>query len=179
MEERLEQRVSPLELFFDLVFVFAVTQVTGFLSADPTWTRLVEGLAILTVLWWAWASYAWLTNTAASYEGAVRVTLFAAMGAMLIVSLAVPGAFGDDGLIFGLAYLVVRLLHLVLYAVLARGDPELRAVVVRLAGPMLAGSLLLVVAGLLDGSARGAAWAAAIAVEVGGLLIRGVGGWRV
>src|SRR4051812_36840176 len=102
-----EQRVTPLELFFDLVFVFALTQVTGFVSADPSWTRLVEGLAILAVLWWAWESYAWLQNTAGSDEGAMRVVLLSAMGAMLIVSLAVPGAFGGDGLIFGIAYFAV------------------------------------------------------------------------
>jgi low temperature requirement protein LtrA len=86
-----EQRVTPLELFFDLVFVFAITQVTGFLSADPTWTRLLEGLAILAVLWWAWVAYAWLGNSAASDEGPMRVVLLAALGAMLITSLAVPG----------------------------------------------------------------------------------------
>src|SRR5690242_1008250 len=102
-----EQRVTPLELFFDLVFVFAITQATGFISGDPTWTRLVEGLAILALLWWAWSSYAWLGNTAASDEGAIRVVLLGAMGAMLIVSLAEPNAFGDDGLIFGIAYFVV------------------------------------------------------------------------
>ena len=62
--------MTPLELFFDLVFVFAITQVTGFIAADPTWTRLCEALAILAVLWWAWVSYAWLGNTAASDEGA-------------------------------------------------------------------------------------------------------------
>jgi low temperature requirement protein LtrA len=174
-----EQRVTALELFFDLVFVFAITQVTGFISADPTWTRLVEGLAIVVVLWWAWESYAWLTNTAASDEGLVRVTVFAVMGAMLIVSLAVPGAFGGDALLFAVAYAVVRVMHLALYAVLARDDPHLRAAIRRLAGPMLAGAALLIAAGLLDGTARGVAWAAAITVEVGGLLVRGVAGWRV
>ena len=112
-----EQRVTPLELFFDLVFVFALTQVTGFVSSDPTWTRLVEGMAILAALWWAWESYAWLQNTAASDEGAMRVVLLSAMGAMLIASLAVPRAFGDDGLIFGIAYFAVRALHIGAYVI--------------------------------------------------------------
>src|SRR2546423_3361459 len=144
-----EQEVTPLELFFDLVFVFAITQVSGFVSDDATWTHLAEGLAILAVLWWAWVSYAWLGNTAASDEGAIRVVLLAAMGAMLIVSLAVPGAFGEDGLIFGIAYLAVRLLHLGAYALLARGDPELSAVVGRLATSAVPVALLLVLAGAL------------------------------
>ena len=98
-----EQRVTALELFFDLVFVFAITQVTGFLYHDPTWTRLVEGLAILMVLWFAWTGYAWLGNTAGSDEGAMRVVLLAAMAPLLVASLAVPGAFGKDALVFGVS----------------------------------------------------------------------------
>jgi len=92
-----EQRVTPLELFFDLVVVFAITQVTGFLSRDPTWGGLLRGLLLLGALWWAWGAYAWLTNTLDPEEGAVRLAVFAAIGAMLVVSLAVPGAFGADG----------------------------------------------------------------------------------
>jgi low temperature requirement protein LtrA len=174
-----EQQVTPLELFFDLVFVFAITQVTGFVSADPTWTRLVEGLAILAVLWWAWVSYAWLGNTAASDEGAVRVVLLSAMAAMLICSLAVPHAFGRDGLVFGVAFFMVRVLHLGAYVVVSRGDPQLRRVVLRLATTMLPAALLLIVAGLLDGTAQALCWAAALTVDYGGLVVRGVEGWRV
>ncbi|HET6771009.1 MAG TPA: low temperature requirement protein A, partial [Actinomycetota bacterium] len=85
-----EQRVTPLELFFDLVVVFAITQVTGYLSGDPTWGGLFRGLLLLGALWWAWAAYAWLTNTLNPEEGAVRLVVFGAIGAMLIVSLAVP-----------------------------------------------------------------------------------------
>src|SRR5581483_4593384 len=105
-----EQRVTALELFFDLVFVFAITQVTGYVSAAPSWTRLVEGLAILAVLWFGWSGYAWLGNTANTDEGLVRVILLTAMGAMLIASLAVPHAFGRYGLLFGGSYLALRCL---------------------------------------------------------------------
>jgi low temperature requirement protein LtrA len=174
-----EQEVTPLELFFDLVFVFAITQVSGYVSDDATWTHLAEGLAILAVLWWAWVSYAWLGNTAASDEGAIRVVLLAAMGAMLIVSLAVPGAFGDDGLIFGVAYLAVRLLHLGAYTILARDDAELRGLVGRLASSAVPGAVLLVVAGALDGTPRAICWIAALAVDYGGLAAQGIEGWRV
>jgi len=85
-----EQRVTPLELFFDLVFVFAITQVTGFISRDPTWGGLPRGLLVLGALWWAWAAYAWLTNTLKPGEGAVRLAVFGSIAAMLIVSLADP-----------------------------------------------------------------------------------------
>jgi low temperature requirement protein LtrA len=174
-----EQQVTPLELFFDLVFVFAITQVTGFVSADATWTRLIEGLAILAVLWFAWEAYVWLANSAASDEGAVRVVLLFAMGALLILSLAVPRAFGDDGLVFGVAYFVVRAAHICAYLIVARGDEQLRGVVLRLATTVLPGAALLVVAGALDGTAQALCWIGALAIDYGGLMVRGVEGWRV
>ncbi len=92
-----EQRVTPLELFFDLVFVFAITQVTSFLSRNPTWGGLLRASLLLGMLWWLWSAYAWLTNTLDPEEGAVRLAMFAAVAAMLIVSLAAPRVFGDDG----------------------------------------------------------------------------------
>jgi low temperature requirement protein LtrA len=174
-----EQEVTPLELFFDLVFVFAITQVSSFVSDDATWTHLLEGVAILAVLWWAWVSYAWLGNTAGSDDGAVRVVLLSAMGAMLIVSVAVPGAFTDHGLIFGVAYLTVRLLHLGAYALLARADPSLGGVVARLASTAIPGAALLVLGGALHGTPRAICWIAALLVDYGGLAVRGVEGWRV
>jgi low temperature requirement protein LtrA len=174
-----EVEVKPLELFFDLVFVFAITQVTGFVSADASWTRLVEGLGMLAVLWFAWEAYVWLANTAASDEGAVRVVLLSAMGALLVVSLAVPGAFGDDAMIFGVAYFTVRALHVGAYTIVSRGDPQLREVVVRMATTMLPAAALLIAAGALDGTARALCWIAALAVDYGGLVARGTTGWRV
>jgi low temperature requirement protein LtrA len=175
-----EQRVTALELFFDLVFVFAITQVSGFIAADPTWTRMVEALAILAVLWWAWEGFAWLGNTAGSDDGPVRAVLLAAMGPLFVVSLAVPHAFGDDALVFGVAYLAVRALHLLGYVVLSREDPVLRGVVGRLASTALPAVGLLVLAGAVEGgAARAVCWIAALAIDFGGLALRGVAGWRV
>src|SRR4051794_32899190 len=107
-----EDRVTYLELFFDLVFVFAITQVTALMAKEPTWTGLAQGMLVLAALWFAWASYAWLTNTINPEEGAVRLAIFFTMAALLVVSLAVPKAFGDDGVVFGVAYLIVRAMHL-------------------------------------------------------------------
>jgi low temperature requirement protein LtrA len=176
-----EKRVTSLELFFDLVFVFAITQVTGFVSSDPTWTRFVEGLAVLAALWFAWSGYAWLGNTANADEGVVRVMLLAAMAAMLIASLAVPHAFGSDGLVFGIAYFAVRVLHIGTYAMVARArrDPELAGVVGRLASTVLPAAALLVLAGTLDGTPRAICWVAALAVDYGGIVVRGVEGWQI
>jgi low temperature requirement protein LtrA len=176
-----EKKVTSLELFFDLVFVFAITQVTGFVSSDPTWTRFVEGLAIMAALWFAWSGYAWLGNTADADEGVVRLTLLGAMAAMLITSLAVPHAFGSDGLIFGIAYFVVRLFHVGTYAIVARGrnDAQLGEVVARLGSTMLPAAALLIVAGALHGTPRALCWVAALLVDYGGLYVRGVEGWRI
>ena len=107
-----EERVKPLELFFDLVFVFGLTQVTTMLSADPTWGGLLRGILVLGAIWWAWAAYAWLTNTLNPEEGIVRIAMFGVMAAMLVAALAVPEAFDDHGVVFGVAYLEFRGLRL-------------------------------------------------------------------
>ena len=174
-----EQNVTALELFFDLVFVFAITQVTGFLYRDPSWLRLVEALAILMALWFAWSGYAWLGNTAGTDEGAIRVVLLAVMGALLVASLAVPHAFGKDALLFGVAYFVVRAMHILAYRVLARNDPRLGSVVARLARTMIPAAGLLVVAGALPGTARVLCWAGALLIDYGGLWLGGTENWRV
>src|SRR5947209_10866204 len=83
-----EERVTPLELFFDLVFVFAITQVTGLVSRNATWTGVAEGIIVLALLWWAWTAYAWLTGTVDPEDGVIRLAIFGAMGAILIASLA-------------------------------------------------------------------------------------------
>ena len=175
-----EQRVTPLELFFDLVFVFALTQVTTGLSDNPTWSGLGHALLILGVLWWAWAAYAWLTNTVDPGVGAVWGAMLIAMGAMFGVALAVPGAFGDDAVLFGVAYLLVRLLHLVLSIIVTGDDPDRRGAILRFAPTAILGPSLLVVAGFLEGDVRLAVWFVALAVDYLGPVVIGVGqGWRV
>jgi low temperature requirement protein LtrA len=174
-----EERVLPLELFFDLIFVFALTQVTGLVYDHPTWTGLLQGLLVLGVLWWSWTAYAWLTNTIDPEEGLVRIALFAAMGAMLIVSLAVPDAFGDDALLFACAYALVRAAHLALYAVVGWGDRDLEAAIAKLGVGSAVGVALLFVAAALDGWAQIAVWAIALSIDLAGAFVRGGRGWRL
>jgi low temperature requirement protein LtrA len=178
-DEHREQRVTALELFFDLVFVFAITQVTGFLADHLTWFGLLQGLFLLGALWWAWASYAWLTNTLNPEEGAVRIAMFGSMGAMLIVSLAVPYAFETTGVLFGVAYFIVRALHLVLYAIGGRDDPELESAILRLAPSAVLGGALLILAGFFQGSAQMAIWAVALGIDYLWIIVGGMHGWRV
>ena len=175
-----EHEVTPLELFFDLVFVFALTQVTTLLADDPTWGGVLRAMLVLAALWWAWATYAWLTSALDVDEGGVRLAMLASMGAMLVVALAVPGAFGDDAVLFGAAYLVVRLLHLGLSGIFARDDPARRGALLRFAPTATFGALLLVLAGFLDGNERIAVWMIALAIDYLGPVVIGVGrGWRV
>src|SRR5215211_5283565 len=143
-----ESRVSTLELFFDLVFVFAFTQVTGYLAHHLTWAGMLQGAALLAALWWAWVSYSWLTNAVSALEAIqARIVILSAMAAMLIASLAVPDTFGDDGVLFGLSYFVVRLLQVALYAIATSDEPRTRQAILRLAPGFLGGPALLVVVG--------------------------------
>jgi low temperature requirement protein LtrA len=175
-----EQRVTPLELFFDLVFVFALTQVTGFLTHHLTWVGVLQAAALLAALWAAWASYSWLTNAVPAEEVIpARLVIFSAMAAMFVASLAVPDAFGEYGVLFGVAYLVVHLLHQLLYALATGGDPDQRRAMLRLAPGLVVGPALLIVAGFFDGFAQGALWATALAVAYGVTYVRGVSGFQV
>src|SRR5436309_1390089 len=98
------ERVMPLELFFDLVFVLAITQCTALMSHEPTWAGLAKGMLVLGVLWWSWVGYAWLTSVVDPEEGAVRFAIFGAMAAVLVCALCVPRAFDNLGLLFACSY---------------------------------------------------------------------------
>jgi low temperature requirement protein LtrA len=175
-----DRRVTPLELFFDLVFVFALTQVTGFLADHLTWIGMLEGAALLVVLWWAWGAYSWLTNAVPAEEVIpARLVILTSMAAMLVASLAVPDAFGEYGVLFGLAYFVVRVLHVALFVLATGNTPESQQAMLRLAPGFLAAPVLLIVAGFADGLAQGALWAVALAIDLGVSFVRGVSGFRV
>ena len=122
--ERAEQRVTPLELFFDLVFVFAMTRVTALMAHDLSWATIGQGLLVLAALWWGWSAYAWLTNHVAGEDFRARLVVFVSVAAMVLVALAVPEAFGDHGLLFALGYLVMRMAHLGLYWVASGRRPR-------------------------------------------------------
>ena len=173
-----EQRVGPLELFFDLVFVFAITQVTQFIANDPSWEGLARGLMILAVVWWAWAAYAWLTNTLDTETDRVRLVMFVSMGAMFIASLSIPRAFNDDALLFAVAYFVVRAAHILLYG-FASNDTGVKQATKRLAPSTVVASALLVAASFLDGAPQGLLWLAAIAIDYAGPVLGGMEGWTL
>ena len=174
-----ESRVTPLELFFDLVFVLALTQCTALMADISTWTGLAKGLLVLGMLWWSWVGYAWLTSVVDPEEGAVRLVIFAAMAAFLVAALCVPDAFGASGLLFASAYGVVRVAHIFLFVLASRDDAGLRRSVLGLAGSTAIGVTLLIVASFTDGALQGALWALALLLDAGGPLLFGAEGWKL
>jgi low temperature requirement protein LtrA len=136
-------------------------------------------MLVLAAVWWAWTGYAHLTSAMDVDEGGIRLAMLASMGAMLGVALAVPRAFGGDAVLFGCAYLLVRLIHLVLSAIVARDDPEARGALLRFAPTAILGAALLVVAGFVEGD-NIALWMVALAIDYLGPGVVGIGhGWRV
>ena len=168
-----------MELFFDLVFVFAFTQVSLLLEETPTWIGLLQGTLILGALWWAWNGYAWLTNTLDPERGVVRLTMFLAAAAALVASLAVPNAFGETGLVFGVAFLILRLQSLTLLAISGRGDHDFfRAIMRTLPGSIIAPGCIIAAA-FVEGPAQLILWGLALAVFYGGALVGHMRGWQV
>jgi low temperature requirement protein LtrA len=174
-----EHRVTPRELFFDLVFVFAFTQVATLLAAHPTFAGMGRSVLVLAALWWAWSAYAWLTNVVdPEEEEVVGAALLVALIAMFIAALAVPGVFGDDSVLFGAAFLVVCVVHTALYAFVARGQADLLGAILRLSPWTLGGASLILVAGFTD-SLRTWLWVAGLAVVYVAAILTGASGWRV
>ena len=174
-----EHRVTPLELFFDLVFVFGFTQVTTLIADDPTWGGLGRGLLALAVLWWAWASYAWLTNTVDADAGMVIAVLLLATAAMFIAALAVPEAFDRHPYVFGVSFLLVLAMNVALFALAAKAQPDLLAAVLRATRWSIAGGVLILLAAFASPSVRPYVWLAALALGMGGPLFNGTQGFRV
>jgi low temperature requirement protein LtrA len=171
--------VSFLELFFDLVFVLAVTTVVAFMSERGGWSGIGEGLVVLGVLWWAWVGYAWLTSVVDPESGPSRLVLFAAMAALLVVSICVPDAFGDLALTLAVAYGVVRAAQIGLFVLASGDDPNLRKSVLGLAVSTAIGVGLLTAAAFTDGGVQITLWIVALALDMAGPFFFGADGWRL
>jgi low temperature requirement protein LtrA len=173
------ERVKPLELFFDLVFVLAITQCTTLMVDHPTWEGIAQGMLVLALLWWAWTAYAWLTSVVDPEEGSVRLALFAAMAALLIAALTVPNAFTDRALEFALAYGAVRAGHIALFVLASREDRQLRQSVSGLAVGTAAGVGLLIVGSFFDGTGQAVLWTLALVLDMAEPFFFGSEGWKL
>ena len=174
-----EHRVSTVELFFDLVFVFAFTQVTTLWLEQATWGGLGRGLLVICALWWAWASYAWLTNAADVEADSVLAMMLFAAGALFVAALAVPEAFGAQRFVFAVAFFTVLAGFVGLYALVGKREPDLLAAVLRISWPVVSGAALIVGAAFAPSDWRPAIWSLALVIGFFGPLLVGLEGWRV
>lgn len=184
-----QRGVSTLELFFDLVFVYGITQVTAYLAADHSGVGFVQGLLLLALLWWVWVGYAWLGTTVDVKDGGIRFAMFTAMAGILIVALGMPEWFHDsagglDGplsapVLVALAYVTVRIANLAIYWWVARGNRDLIAAVVRLGVAVAVAGVLVIVGAVLGGTAQVVLVAVAVILDFGGGLLGRGSGWVV
>jgi low temperature requirement protein LtrA len=171
------ERVTTLELFFDLVFVFTITQLTTVLHAEPTARGAVQVILMLGVIWWMYAGYVWMTNAVSAHTAARRLLLLGGMASFLVLAMAIPHAFAGSGLAFGLAYLVVVTIHAALFT-RATAASAARAIF-SLAAYNLFSAGLILLGGALGGDAQYALWTAGFLAEWLTPVIRGTRGFVV
>jgi low temperature requirement protein LtrA len=180
-----EAVVTPLELFFDLVFVFALTQVTAYLAAELSWHGVLRGVLIVMLLWWSWTGYAWIANVVSPDHPQIKLVMLISMAAMFLMALCIPEAFDDapgglsGPIVLAICYLLFRLMHLVLFWILSADDTALRQQVLRFAPSVLGGTVLLLVAAEFDGWGQTLLWIAALLVDYVGTALGGASGWRL
>jgi low temperature requirement protein LtrA len=181
-----DDTATTFELFFDLVYVFAMTQVTGYMLHAHDALGVLQGMILLALLWWTWCAYAWLGNQARADTGIVRAAMAVAMAALFVVALTIPEAWDDaEGglngpLVLVGAYLIVRCVHLSVYTLAARGDRGLRRQLAISWGPTLGGAVLLVAGVLVGGQLQTLLFAGALVVDWGGIYFTSRGGnWRI
>lgn len=174
--------VSQLELFFDLVFVFALTRVTDLLADNTSAANVFRSVLVLAVLWWSWVGYSWLGNVARADEGIVKVAVFAAMGASFIIALALPEAFDDlpGGLsgpvVFAIGYFVVRAVHVSVFWIITTDEPRFRATVLRWLPSLAISTTLLLIASQTTGTVQTLLWVGALVADYLGTVLAG-NGW--
>jgi low temperature requirement protein LtrA len=184
-QDQAQASVTPLELFFDLVFVFALTQVTAFMADELSWHGILRGVLVTTLLWWAWTAYAWLANVVSAEERPLKLALLTAMSAMFVLALCIPEAFDDapGGLrgpvVLAVCYLVVRLMHFVMFLIISREDAALRAQVLRFAPSVVASGVVLLVASQFGGWLQTGLWMLALLADYVGTALAGFSGWRL
>ena len=175
-------RVTSLELLFDLVFVYAITNVTGLMEHDIGGATVLEGVIILAVVWFGWCAYTWLGNQAQADEGLLRVAMVVAMGGMFFVAISIPHAFEDDGnaaVVLAVAYAVVRLTHLGVYLIAAGDDAELRSVILGMLGVAMVMLVLLFAGAVIGGAGQRWWWLAAVAIDQLGVYVVRSTRWRL
>ena len=174
-----ERKTSYLELFFDLIFVFAFTQVTALVLEDTSPQGFARAALVLAMVWWAWSAYAWMTNAIDVENAVTRLIIFAAMAGAFFMALAVPDAFQDEAAWFAVAYFVVRMLQPSLYLWGVRNEPETLRVLLRLTPWFVVAAFVALVGGFVDPDYRAWLWVASLVIDVIGTLTAARGDWHV
>jgi low temperature requirement protein LtrA len=182
-----DQSVTALELFFDLVFVYALTQVTALISSNLTGRGVLQGMIVLSLIWWCWVGYSWIGNVVQADEGFARATFIAVMATMFIAALAIPESFDDrpgglnGPMTLAVCYAIVRFVHVGLFAYAARDarDAALMRQLAKFGAVTLLSVVLMAVGALIGGHSQITLWLAAVAVDYVGTQAIGAGGWRL
>jgi low temperature requirement protein LtrA len=184
-QDQEQATVTPLELFFDLVFVFALTQVTAFMADELSWHGILRGALVMMLLWWAWTGYAWLASVASAEERPIKLAILTGMAAMFVLALCIPEAFDDlpGGLtgpvVLAVCYMLFRVMHFVMFLIISREDAGLRSQVVRFAPSVFASSVVLLVASQCEGWLQTGLWMLALVADYLGTALAGFSGWRL
>src|SRR5205085_2172778 len=159
-----ERRTTPVELLWDLVFVFAITQVTTLLWRDLTWGGFGQAMLVLALVWWAWSAYVWAANAQTATSPTLRACLLISTISIFISGLSIPHAFGSESTLFALTYVVVRFLHLALYADASRKGNAAWSAIAGFALTVSIGMALLIAGSLSTGATRIILWVLAAAI---------------
>jgi low temperature requirement protein LtrA len=163
-----ERRTTPVELLWDLVFVFAITQVTTLLWREPTWAGFGRSMLVLALVWWAWSAFVWAANAQTAASGTLRACLLVSAISIFISGLSVPRAFGSEGTLFAVSYAIVRFLHLALYADASRQGNAAWSAIAGFALTVAIGMALLIAGSFLHGTGRIVLWVLAAAIDYAG-----------
>jgi len=175
-----DQKVTFVELFFDLVFVFSVTQVVGLLHDSLDWIAVSQAILVFWLVWWAWTQFTWALNAADTTHYLVELGALVATGVAFFMAVALPDAFHGRGLWFAIPYVLVRLIGLILYAWVASENPSQRAAVQRFAVVSIGGLVAVLIGGIAGGAMQVWFWAFAILLDVIAAAIGGQAeGWNL
>ncbi|MBV8710632.1 MAG: low temperature requirement protein A [Solirubrobacterales bacterium] len=163
-----ERRTAPIELLWDLVFVFAITQVTTLLWRDLTWAGFGRAMLVLALVWWAWSAYVWAANAQDPGSPTLRGCLLLSSISIFVAGLSVPHAFGSEATLFAVSYAVVRFLHLALYADASRKGNAAWSAIAGFALTVAIGMALLIAGSFADGALRIVLWVLAAAIDYAG-----------
>ena len=175
-----DQKVTFVELFFDLVFVFSVTQVVSLLHKDLSWITVGQAILVFWLVWWGWGQFTWALNAANTTHHFVQIAVLMAAAIALFMGISLPGAFQDRALWFAISYILVRLIGLILFSLVSLEDPAMRGAVRTWTLLSITGIIAIVAGGYMGGAAQYVLWGLAIVLDIFAANVSGQAeGWKI